>query len=228
LIRDGLQHFPEANLSTSRSAFIQRYEQLPDTLPVFPLGNAVLLPGGALPLNIFEPRYLNMVEDAMQGDRLIGMIQPRDDADVPALCDVGCAGRITRYGETSDGRLEIVLTGVCRFRVVEEFPSVRGYRLVQPDWSPYRHDYDDETVGDAELRLFKAVLRSYLEQQNMQVDWELLEKLDVTQLSSNLVSALPLAAEEKQLLLESPGLQQRLTLFASLLGESASTAGTRH
>ena len=215
-------------MSTSRSAFIQRYEQLPDTLPVFPLSNVFLLPGGGLPLNIFEPRYLNMVEDAMQGDRLVGMIQPHDDGEVPALCNVGCAGRITRYAETSDGRLEIVLTGVCRFRTAEEFPSVRGYRLVQPDWTPFRHDYDEEAVSDAQLRLFKAVLRSYLERHNMQVDWELLEKLDVMQLSSNLVSVLPLATEEKQLLLESPDLGQRLTLFASLLGESASSVGTRH
>ena len=215
-------------MSTSRSAFIQSHAQLPEVLPVFPLSNAVLLPGGGLPLNIFEPRYLNMVEDALQGGRLLGMIQPRDDDDVPALRDVGCAGRITQYAETADGRLEIVLTGVCRFRIAEEIPSVRGYRLVQPDWSLFRHDYDDQAVSDSQLRLFKAVLRSYLEQQEMQVDWELLDKLDVTQLSSNLVSVLPLAAEEKQLLLESPDLGQRLTLFSSLLGESASSVGTRH
>ena len=215
-------------MSTSRSAFIQSHAQLPDTLPVFPLSNAVLLPGGGLPLNIFEPRYLRMVEDALQGDRLVGMIQPRDDGDVPALCDVGCAGRITQYAETGDGRLQIVLTGVCRFRIAEEFPSVRGYRLVQPDWSLFGHDYDDEVVSESQLRLFKAVLRSYLEEQKMQVDWELLDKLDVTQLSSSLVSVLPLAADEKQLLLESPDLGQRLTLFSSLLGASASAVGTRH
>ena len=117
--------------------------QLPDVLPVFPLANAVVLPGGYLPLNIFEPRYLNMVQDAMEGHRLVGMVQPRDDSTKPELYQVGCAGRVTRYYETQDGRLEIVLSGLCRFRIGEELSTTRGYRLIKPDWSEFEIDYAD-------------------------------------------------------------------------------------
>ncbi len=99
---------------------MQQFEQLPDTLPVFPLTNAVVMPGGHLPLNIFEPRYLNMLQDAMERHRLIGMIQPRDESPNPDLYSVGCAARITRYEETNDGRLEVSLTGLCRFEIKEE------------------------------------------------------------------------------------------------------------
>ena len=215
-------------MSTTRSAFIQPYEQLPDTLPVFPLNNAVLLPGGLLPLNIFEPRYLNMVQDAMHDQHLLGMIQPRDESSTPTLCEVGCAGRITQYAETSDGRLEIMLAGVCRFHVAGEIPSVRGYRLVQPDWTAFAQDYQEQSVDDSLMQYFMTVLRDYLSAQDMQVDWERVGKLDVAELSSSLVSALPLGADDKQLLLESPDLGERLTLFATILGEAGSSAGTRH
>ena len=115
---------------------------LPNILPVFPLQGALLLPGGQLPLNIFEPRYRAMIEDAMGGARLVGMIQPRvkeriaaDDA--PALYATGCVGKITSFTETSDGRYLINLTGICRFAVARELPPLRGYRRVEPDWAPY-------------------------------------------------------------------------------------------
>ena len=115
------------------SPFVQPFEQLPPTLPVFPLSSAVVLPATNLPLNIFEPRYLNMVQDAIESHRLIGMIQPRYDTANPGLYQVGCAGRITRYAETNDGRLEIALTGLCRFTIGEELSTTCGYRLVKPD-----------------------------------------------------------------------------------------------
>ena len=121
------------------SPFMQAYDQLPDTLPVFPLPNAVILPGGYLPLNIFEPRYLNMLEDAMASHRLIGMIQPRDDNTQPALYQFGCAGRISRYEETRDGCLEIMLSGLCRYEIKQEITTTRGYRLIIPDWSKICH-----------------------------------------------------------------------------------------
>ena len=114
----------------NHSPFSQPFELLPTTLPVFPLSSAVVLPRGLLPLNIFEPRYLNMIKDAMQGEQLIGMIQPQDNKTGSTLVKVGCAARIIRYEETSDGRLEILLAGLCRFEVREEISSMRGYRLI--------------------------------------------------------------------------------------------------
>lgn len=113
---------------------------LPLVIPVFPLDGVLLLPGGQLPLNIFEPRYLNMLDDAMSGERIIGMIQtrPHQSADIqtPALAPVGCAGRVTSFAETSDGRYLITLTGVCRFRAGEELPVRTPYRQVRADFTP--------------------------------------------------------------------------------------------
>ena len=212
----------------TRSAFTQRYDQLPDTLPIFPLSNAVVLPGGQLPLNIFEPRYLNMVQDAMQTHRLIGMIQPRDDDPVPALREVGCAGRITRYAETTDGRLEIVLSGVCRFNIAEELPTVRGYRLVVPDWSGFEQDYNDAELSKAKSAAFQMALRSYFERFDMQADWDVLDSLSAEALSGSLVSALPMTAEDKQLLLEAPSVEDRLTVFAAILDGQPDKASKSH
>ena len=124
------------------SPFMQTFDRLPATLPIFPLHNAMMFPGGNLPLNIFEPRYVNMLQDAMRSDQLVGMIQSRDESGKPDLFKVGCAGRVTRYEENDDGRIEIILTGLCRFQVQEELASTRGYRLIVPDWSAYACDYD--------------------------------------------------------------------------------------
>ena len=113
-------------MQSSNSPFMQSYQELPSTVAIFPLSGVVLLPRARLPLNIFEPRYLNMIQDAMQGQRLIGMIQPSSDQS-DDLQQVGCAGRITHYAETNDGRLEIILSGLCRFRIAQELPTVRMY-----------------------------------------------------------------------------------------------------
>ncbi len=137
---------------------MQQYDQLPDYLPIFPLPNSVVLPGGQLPLNIFEPRYLNMVNDAMEKHRLIGLIQPRDESSKPELFDVGCAARITKYEETNDGRIEIILSGLCRFKVKDELTATRGYRLVLPDWTEFESDYEeDEEPSEESLSHFNSV-----------------------------------------------------------------------
>jgi uncharacterized protein len=211
----------------SGSSFIQTFDKLPTTLPVFPLARAVVLPGGELPLNIFEPRYLNMVQDAMSSHRLIGMIQPVDDQRVPQLYPVGCAGRITRYAETADSRLEIVLSGVCRFRIADEIRTTRGYRLVRPDWSRYAGDYESVPVPGHQVERFHCALKSYFERVGMNPDWKVLVALSAEQLASNLVAALPLSVADKQRLLEASDLPQRLALFTSLLG-SGESSGVRH
>jgi Lon protease-like protein len=210
------------------SAFIQPFDQLPDTLPVFPLSNAVVLPGGELPLNIFEPRYLNMVQDAMKTQHLIGMIQPRDDSSVPELYNVGCAGRITRYAETSDGRIEIVLSGVCRYRVSEELKTARGYRLVVPDWSDYQGDYESQQVQQDDIWRFKLALRHYFERHNIDIDWDMLDKLDIETLANSLVGALTLRPEDKQLLLEAANIEQRVSVFMAILDTEQDAPAQRH
>lgn len=211
-----------------QSSFIQSYDQLPDTLAIFPLHDTVLLPGANLPLNIFEPRYLNMVQDAMSGNRLIGMIQPCGDSNSSELCEVGCAGRITHYIETHDERLEIILEGICRFRITEEIPTNRGYRRVKPDWSAFAGDYDEPTVDDNLVKTFRAALRHYLDAQDINPDYEKMDKLEAEILIDQLAMALPIAATDKQLLIEAPNLQQRTQLFNALISSAQGSGVTRH
>jgi len=211
------------------SPFMQTFERLPDVLPIFPLPNAMMFPGGNLPLNIFEPRYINMLQDAMSSDQLIGMIQPRDDTEKSALFNVGCAGRVTRYEENHDGRIEIVLTGLCRFQVQEELASTRGYRLIVPDWSGYDCDYDvQEPASEIAKVSFTTALKSYFKENNMEADWSMLDKLDVEELANSLFSFLPLSAEDKQLLVETDTFADRLTAFTAVLESSRSESSTLH
>ena len=204
----------------SYSPFTVPYDQLPETLPVFPLSGAIVMPGTELPLNIFEPRYLNMIGDALGTHRMIGMIQPDPHArDENALCRTGCAGRITRYRETSDGRIEMVLSGVCRYDLVEELPTTRGYRLVVPDWARFSDDYDDhERLLRGEHDQLIRTLRHYFEEKSLQVDWTALERLSTEQLMNSLSMALPISVQDKQMLLETVEPVQRLYTFTALLG----------
>lgn len=216
-------------MMNKHSPFTQTFDQLPDTLPVFPLNNAVVLPGGYLPLNIFEPRYLNMVQDAMESHRLVGMVQPRDESGNPELYRIGCAGRITRYQETLDGRLEIMLSGLCRFRIADELSTTRGYRLVKPGWSDFNIDFDSPQEADTiEQTQFKTALRSYLEEVEMQADWDNLEKVSQEELINSLVSVLPLNADDKQLLIEADTLTQRLRAFTAVLEGYSKASVARH
>lgn len=208
---------------------MQSFKQLPKTIPVFPLANAVVLPGGNLPLNIFETRYLNMAQDAMESHHLIGMIQPLDDSSRPELFRVGCAGRITRYDETYDGRLEIVLTGLCRFRLCEELSTTRGYRLIKPDWTDFKADFDEvnEPV-ELDKSEFNTALKSYLAHHEMQADWNMLEKLSSEELSNSLVSILPISNEDKQMLIETISLAQRIRAFTAILEGNSKISKVQH
>ena len=214
------------------SPFIAPYEQLPETLPIFPLPGAIVMPGSELPLNIFEPRYLNMVSDALSTHRMIGMIQPDPDArDTGALCHTGCAGRITQYRETSDGRIEMVLSGVCRYDLGEELPTTRGYRLIVPNWSRFSDDYTDQEgqLPDEHDRLIR-MLKRYFELKGLEADWNMLERLSTVRLMNSLSMALPISEQDKQMLLETVEAAQRLHTFTSLLGSGFQSPGsiTRH
>ena len=216
----------------SRSPFVAPFEELPNSLPIFPLSGAVLMPHAELPLNVFEPRYLNMVNDAIGSHRMIGMIQPDSNAGSDeAVCPVGCAGRITQFRETRDGRYQMVLSGVCRFEVSEELPTVRGYRMVKPDWSRFACDYDEPDSGlRAEQPRLMSLLEQYLDAREMEADLDSFEKLPVIQLVDALTMALPFSEQEKQMLLVSVEPQQRLASFLALIHEGGEMPGsfTRH
>ena len=196
-------------------------ESLPAALPVFPLDNVIIMPGAVLPLNIFETRYLNMIEDAFKSHHLIGMLQPRPEAvaeSEPALYATGCAGRITSYSETSDGRMLISLTGVIRFDVLEELATIRGYRQVVPDWKAYSSDLDQgwqTPVADRE-RLDLA-LHDYLQEREFEIDWESLQRLPDMRLVNLMATLLPLGSAEKQAILEAPTQEERADLFLSAI-----------
>ena len=215
---------------SERSPFTQTFDQLPQTLPIFPLPNAVVLPGGFLPLNIFEPRYLNMVMDAMESHRLIGMIQPRTAHESSDLYQVGCAGRIIRYAETQDGRLEIVLAGVCRFEMAEEIACTRGYRLIKPDWSRFQTDYEDALeLTEQQQTEFKSKLKAYLERHSLEADWDSFEQVNAEDLINSLVGSLPLKEVDHQLLLETDTLELRFSALSALLeGDASTEEGYQH
>lgn len=216
----------------STNPFINAYASLPQSLPIFPLPGAIVMPRAELPLNIFEPRYLNMVEDALGSQRLIGMIQPDPAADSDIdICRTGCAGRITQYRETSDCRIEMVLTGVCRFDVAAELSTTRGYRMVQPDWSRFSGDYDaNEDLLEARRPKLVASLEAYFRRKGFDTDMEKLARLPAMRLVDSLTMALPFEAAEKQMLLESVSAETRCDNFLDLIGgqfEIPDTA-TRH
>jgi Lon protease-like protein len=201
---------------------------LPQVIPVFPLPGAILLPRGQLPLNIFEPRYLNMIDDAMAGDRIIGMLQPQAGSSrLPNLSPVGCAGRITSFAETSDGRYLITLTGCARFRMASELPAQTPYRQVRADFAPFEDDLSAPPVDDIGLDrdgLLDA-LRAYLETRGLDIDWDTAETAPPEALINSLSMALPFEPPEKQALLEAPGLIDRSTVLTALLTIDAATDG---
>ncbi|KSB89616.1 peptidase S16 [Caulobacter vibrioides] len=193
---------------------------LPLVIPVFPLDGVLLLPGGQLPLNIFEPRYLNMLDDAMSGERMIGMVQtrPGGDATRPALAPIGCAGRVTSFAETSDGRYLITLTGVARFRLGEELPARTPYRQVRADFAPYDLDLREdqqEAVGDSAPLL--NALRRYLDHRGLAIDWSEAQAAPSDALINSLAMALPFDPLEKQALLEARTLADRRSTLVALL-----------
>lgn len=218
-----------------RNPFIPKFSDLPKELPIFPLSGAVVMPGVQLPLNVFEPRYLAMVSDALKSDRLIGMLQPRPDTDfdeVPAIHQVGCVGRITSYSETNDGRIVLILTGVCRFQVAEELGMRSGYRRVRPDWERFAIDYHAAAEGLPARNTFMTSLRTYCSLRGVEVPWDDVAKMGDSDLVNLLCAHLPLDPQDKQALIETVDLGSRGQLMAGLMDMASaadgSTAGQRH
>lgn len=198
----------------------RRVADLPSIIAVFPLPAALLLPGGRMPLNIFEPRYLHMIDAAMAGDRLIGMIQPgfdgaqRDDGE-PEIVNVGCMGRITSLTETGDGRYMIALQGVCRFRVTEELSVKTPFRQCRV--APFGADLDEDRSGaDVDRPALLKAFRSYLEANDLDADWNNVSRAENAMLVNALSMMAPYGPAEKQALLEAPDLKTRAETLIAL------------
>jgi Lon protease-like protein len=197
-------------------------ESIPRRIPIFPLAGALLLPRTQLPLNIFEPRYLAMVNDALAADRIIGMTQPlqmekTDSWKEPPVYEIGCAGKITSFAEVEDGRMLIMLTGIARFSMVRELPTRKPYRQIEADYSAFA---DDLKLGLGEEKVDRELLlntfRAYLKANDLKTDWSEIRAASNELLVNSLSSIAPFAVAEKQALLEAASLNERAELLVAL------------
>lgn len=195
-------------------------DEVPNVIAVFPLTGALLLPRGELPLNIFEPRYLAMIDDAMKSHRIIGMIQPEDRAanrDVPELLTVGCAGRITQLAESGDGRYLLTLTGIARFRIVDEIAAMTPYRQCRVDFSDFLSDFTPR-VGENAVDRDSVIrtLRDFAEANQLEIDWTSIHEAPNEALVNALAMMSPYGPKEKQALLEAPDLKARAEVLVAI------------
>jgi len=197
-------------------------KDLPKEIPVFPLSNFIIFPKTTVPLNIFEPRYLDMVNDAIKSNKLIGMIQPKTSnyqLDIPSLHEVGCLGKITTFRETEDGRILIELKGIIRFRNLEEIKGNKKYRILKVDFSDYYNDLEEqkEEIKFSDLELIFKGLKSLFEKKGFIINWKSLEKQSLDETINALAMASPFSLEEKQILLESVNLNIRKQKISEIL-----------
>lgn len=206
----------------------QSWTQLPSTIPVFPLTGALLLPRGALPLNIFEARYRAMIEDALKGKRVIGMVQPRvhesEDRE-PPVYDIGCAGRLTAFQELEDGRYIVTLTGIRRFRIVEELARTTPYRLFSVDYADFMGDFEPEAATVADRDYFLKLIRQYVDINGFSVDWDVIENTDTETLIHASSTLAPWEPSEKQALLEARDTDHRYQTLIALYEMAIAQAG---
>ena len=194
-------------------------DQLPQIIPVFPLSGALLLPRGRMPLNVFEPRYLAMVDTALAGDRIIGIIQPNGDASdslVPPLRSVGCAGRVSSFSETEDGRYIITLIGICRFSVLEEIETPTSFRLCKVTAEPFSGDFFVSGENDVDREGLLEAFHAYLEASDLEADWDNVENASNESLVNAMAMIAPYGPVEKQALLEAQDLKTRAETLVAL------------
>jgi hypothetical protein len=194
------------------------FNDLPEQIPIIPLHGVLLLPRGKLPLNIFEERYLELLEDVMRSrHRLIGMVQPASREDEHSVYKTGCAGKITSYQETEDGRNLITLTGLCRFTIVDEVYHQEKYRRVRVRWQDYKDDLQTSYGANIDRNRLIDLLHTYFDIHDLTCDWELVEKSPDERLITSLSMICPLDACEKQVLLEAPCCKERAEKFMAML-----------
>ncbi len=201
--------------------FMKDKKDLPNLIPVFPLSNFIVFPNTTVPLNIFEPRYLKMTEDAMSSNRLIGMIQPKKSGDLkkPDLFDVGCVCRIVSFNETEDGRYIIIIKGLNRFKIIKEINNDKIYREASVDYEFYTNDTnsENEKFDFSKIEKILQELKNLFEKQGFQINWKDLEGQNVYQTLSALSMASPFSILEKQILLETKNLEERKLKFEEIL-----------
>ncbi|NGM24136.1 peptidase S16 [Roseomonas stagni] len=201
--------------------FHPAFDELPGEIPIFPLSGALLLPEGRLPLNIFEPRYLAMVEDSLAAGRMFGMVMP--DPGLPRteigsqIYRVGCLGRLSSFAETDDGRYLITLTGVIRYRVVEEVAMRRGYRRARVEYGDFAPDLAVGVKPQIDRAALVGALRPYFKARGIEANWEAVENTSDAMLVTTLCMVCPFDAREKQALLEAPGAEERATMLVALM-----------
>ena len=195
--------------------------KLPKIIPVFPLSNFIIFPNTTVPLNIFEPRYINMINDSMKSEKLIGMIQPKysNNEKTPELHSVGCLGKITAFKETEDGRYMIELKGLVRFEIIKEIKSLKKYREYEIDFKRFSHDLNEkkEDLKFSDLELIFKDLKSLFEKRGFIINWKDLEKQSLDETINALAMASPFSLEEKQVLLEAENLNIRKSKIAEIL-----------
>ena len=195
-------------------------KQLPKTISIFPLSNFIFFPQTTVPLNIFEPRYIQMVDDAMKTDRIIGMVQPKKtNQTIPILYNVGCAGKITSFNETENGRYLIVLDGISRFKILEELNNDKLYRECKVNFDKFSNDINNqkEEIKFSDLELIFKNLKSLFNKQGYTINWKELEKRSLDQTINTLSMASPFSLEEKQVLLETINLNERKQKLEEIL-----------
>ena len=197
-------------------------KNLPTKLPVFPLSNFIIFPKTTVPLNIFEPRYIDMINDSMQSDKLIGMIQPKNSLDKknrPELYEIGCVGKITSFNETEDGRFLIELKGLTRFKNVKEIETEKKYRILEVSYENFYQDLinEKEEIKFSDLELIFKDLKSLFEKRGFIINWKALEKQSLDETINALAMASPFTLEEKQILLEAENLDLRKNKIAEIL-----------
>ena len=198
-------------------------DDLPKKLAVFPLSNFIIFPKTTVPLNIFEPRYIDMVNDSMKSNKLVGMIQPKlskyETKDIPELHEIGCMGKITSFKETEDSRFLIELKGLIRFKIIKEIKSNKKYRECEINFENYHEDLNDkkEDIKFSDLELIFKDLKSLFEKRGFIINWKALEKQSLDETINALAMASPFTIEEKQVLLEAKSLNIRKTKISEIL-----------
>ena len=194
--------------------------KLPKKIPVFPLSNFIIFPETTVPLNIFEPRYIQMIDDAMKQDKIIGMVQPKETNDTkPKLYNIGCAGKITSFHETDDGRYLIIISGLCRFKILNELPTNKLYRECEVIYNDFYNDTNNqsEDIKFTDLKLIFKNLKTLFSKQGYKINWKEIEKQSLDQTINTLSMASPFSLEEKQILLESVKLEDRKKKLEEIL-----------
>ncbi len=194
----------------------------PKIIPIFPLSNFIIFPKTTVPLNIFEPRYIDMINDSMKSNKMIGMIQPKSSANqnnIPKLHGVGCLGKITSFRETEDGRFIIELTGIVRFQSINEIEADKKYRILEVDYNKFARDLDNkkEEIKFSDLELIFKDLKSLFEKKGLIINWQALEQQSLDETINALAMASPFTLEEKQILLEAENITTRKSKIAQIL-----------